>query len=63
MRKTKYLIIGAGVTGLSFANFIKEDYMIIEKENEVGGFCRTVYKDDYIWDYACLLYTSPSPRD
>ena len=37
--KIKYLIIGAGVTGLSFANFIKDNYLIIEKEDEVGGFC------------------------
>lgn len=50
--KTKYLVIGAGVTGLSFVNFIKDDYLIIEKENEVGGFCRTIYKDNYVWDYA-----------
>jgi len=53
MKKVKYLIIGAGVTGLGFANFIKsEDYLILEKENEAGGYCRTIYQDEYIWDYA-----------
>lgn len=50
--KTKYLILGAGITGLSFANFIEKDYLIIEKEKEVGGFCRTIYENEYIWDYA-----------
>lgn len=49
---TKYLIIGAGITGLSMANKLKKDYIIIEKENEVGGYCRTIKKGDYIWDYA-----------
>ena len=52
MRKVKYLVIGAGVSGLTFANYIKDDYLILEKENEVGGYCRTIRKGDFIWDYA-----------
>ena len=51
-RNVKYLIIGAGISGLTFANFIKDDYLIIEKENEVGGYCRTIKKGEYLWDYA-----------
>lgn len=50
--KTKYLIIGAGISGLTLANYIKDDYLILEKENEVGGYCRTIRKGDFIWDYA-----------
>lgn len=50
--KTKYLIIGAGISGLTFANYLKKDYLIVEKENEVGGYCRTIKKGDFIWDYA-----------
>ena len=52
MKNIKYLIIGAGISGLTFANYIKKDYLIIEKENEVGGYCRTIKKGDFIWDYA-----------
>lgn len=52
MEKVKYLIIGAGISGLTFANYIKDNYLIIEKENEVGGYCRTIKKGDFIWDYA-----------
>ena len=37
---------------MTFANFIKDDYLIIEKENEVGGYCRTIKKGEYLWDYA-----------
>ena len=51
-RNVKYLIIGAGISGLTFANYAKGDYLIIEKENEVGGYCRTIKKKDYVWDYA-----------
>lgn len=50
--KTKYLIIGAGISGLTFANYCEGDYLIIEKESEVGGYCRTIKKGDFIWDYA-----------
>lgn len=49
--KVKYLIIGGGISGLTFANYV-DDYLIIEKENEVGGYCRTIKKKDYVWDYA-----------
>ena len=53
MKKTKYLIIGAGISGLTLANYIdNEDYLIIEKEDEIGGLCRTFRQDGYIWDYA-----------
>ena len=43
-RNVKYLIIGAGISGLTFANYAKGDYLIIEKEDEVGGYCRTIKK-------------------
>ena len=52
MGETKYLIIGAGISGLTFANYCSGDYLIIEKENEVGGYCRTIKKGEYVWDYA-----------
>lgn len=48
-----YLIVGGGVSGLTFANFIDDDnYLIVEKESELGGYCKTIYQDNYIWDYA-----------
>lgn len=52
MTKTKYLIIGAGISGLTFANYCDGDYLICEKENEVGGYCRTIKRNGYVWDYA-----------
>lgn len=49
----KYLILGGGITGLSFAAGIHEDdYCILEKENTVGGYCRTIREKGFIWDYA-----------
>jgi protoporphyrinogen oxidase len=53
IRKCKYLIIGAGVSGLSLANKLKsKDYLILEKNTETGGDCRTIKKDGFIWDYS-----------
>lgn len=49
--KTKNLIIGAGISGLTLANYL-DDYLIVEKSTLVGGYCKTHYVKDYIWDYA-----------
>ena len=46
------IIIGAGVSGISYANFTKSEYIILEKEKEIGGYCRTIKKDGYVWDYS-----------
>ncbi len=51
MRKIKNLIIGAGISGLTYANY-SDDYLIVEKESEVGGYCRTIRQDGFVWDYA-----------
>jgi protoporphyrinogen oxidase len=43
--KTKYLILGAGPAGLSFANVLRqrgeENFTVIEKEAQAGGLCRS----------------------
>ena len=41
----KYLILGAGPAGLSFANRLKQkgitNFLILEKEKTAGGLCRS----------------------
>jgi protoporphyrinogen oxidase len=41
----KYLILGAGPSGLTFANYLKlhgeDSFLVLEKENTAGGLCRT----------------------
>ncbi|MEG1916897.1 MAG: NAD(P)-binding protein, partial [Muribaculaceae bacterium] len=46
------LIIGAGITGLAYAAFTKNDYLIIEKNAQIGGYCKTISQDGFIWDYS-----------
>lgn len=50
----KYLILGAGPSGLSFANRLKQvgetNFLVLEKENEAGGLCRSTNVDGYPFD-------------
>lgn len=53
MERTETLIIGAGMTGLAFADRIAgDDYLVLEREDEPGGYCRTVERDGFVWDYS-----------
>ncbi len=48
--KTKYLILGAGPAGLTLANRLRqlgeESFIILEKEKESGGLCRSEIVDN-----------------
>lgn len=46
------IIIGAGISGLSYATATHNDYLILERDTQIGGYCKTIYQGDYIWDYA-----------
>lgn len=47
------LIIGAGITGLSLASFLETDnYLIVEKDSEIGGYCKTTIRNGFVWDYS-----------
>ncbi len=54
--KVENLVIGGGISGLTFARYIKGDYLILERDEEVGGYCRTIKNDRYVWDYAGHFY-------
>ncbi len=51
------VVIGAGVSGLSFACWWRERrpgarVVVLEREAEPGGYCRTVARDGFVWDYS-----------
>lgn len=46
------IIIGAGISGLSYACFSKNKCLILEKDSEIGGYCKTIKKEDFVWDYS-----------
>jgi protoporphyrinogen oxidase len=53
MEQVRTLIVGAGVTGLSAAAFCQDDdYLVLEGDREIGGYCKTVRRDGFVWDYS-----------
>jgi protoporphyrinogen oxidase len=49
--------IGAGVSGLGFANYWRARdpsarVVVLEREAEPGGYCRTVEQAGFVWDYS-----------
>ena len=51
----KIMILGAGLSGITTAYFLQQykqvdEIHIIEKEYEVGGLCRSLRKDGYVYD-------------
>lgn len=53
MLHTPYLIVGAGISGLALANFLHtDDYLIVERDREIGGWCKTIEQDGFIWDFS-----------
>jgi protoporphyrinogen oxidase len=49
MRKYKYIILGAGPSGLAFAHTLKDrgenSFLVIEREADAGGLCRSATVD------------------
>ena len=50
----KYLILGAGPAGLTFANKLLErgenDFLVLEEKTEAGGLCRSTDVDGSPFD-------------
>lgn len=53
MEKYDYVILGAGITGLSVAYHLKNlNYAIFESESRIGGMCKTESINGFLFDYA-----------
>jgi len=55
------LVIGAGPTGLSAAYHLGSDALLIEQENRVGGWCRSIVEGGFTFDYAGHIMFSNDP--
>ena len=62
----KTLILGGGLTGLSTAYHLEKlgqtDYLVLEKERQAGGLCRSVYKNGFTFDYSGHLLHLHTPQ-
>ena len=62
LERFDFVVVGAGVSGLSFANWAREEaarqgkeppsVLVVEKEREPGGYCRTVKRHGFTWDFS-----------
>ncbi|MFO0957400.1 MAG: FAD-dependent oxidoreductase [Isosphaeraceae bacterium] len=55
------IVIGAGPTGLSAAYHLGEDSVLIEANDAVGGWCRSLVQDGFTFDYAGHIMFSNDP--
>ena len=47
------IVIGAGISGLSYAAFRSDrDYLVLEAEDRIGGYCKTTCRNGFVWDYS-----------
>lgn len=54
MDSVETLIVGAGVTGLATAAALGErkNYLVLEADTQIGGYCKTVRTAGFVWDYS-----------
>ena len=63
MESVRHLIIGAGISGLATAAFLKtDDYFLLEADREIGGYCKTVKQDGFVWDYSGHFFHFRNPE-
>lgn len=53
MERVDFLIVGAGVSGLAAAAALKgQSLLVLEADSEIGGYCKTIRRDGFVWDYS-----------
>lgn len=66
MDTVRTLIVGAGVTGLATAAALgergDEDYLVLEADAEIGGYCKTIRKEGFVWDYSGHFFHFKRPE-
>lgn len=71
MDAVEYLVVGAGVSGLSLANWLRAEaaaasraapeILVLEADDEPGGYCKTVVQDGFVWDYSGHFFHFKDP--
>jgi protoporphyrinogen oxidase len=56
MEKVRTLVVGAGISGLATAAALAakgdDDVLVLEADSEIGGYCKTIKKAGFVWDYS-----------
>ncbi len=63
MDSVETLIVGAGVSGLATAAALGDrDYLVIEADTSIGGYCKTIRQDGFTWDYSGHFFHFKHPE-
>ncbi|HEX4477460.1 MAG TPA: NAD(P)-binding protein [Polyangiaceae bacterium] len=63
MDSVETVIIGAGITGLTTAAALGDrDYVVLEADAEIGGYCKTIHRDGFVWDYSGHFFHFKHPE-
>lgn len=66
MDKVRTVIVGAGITGLAAAAALADrrdhDLLVLEADTSIGGYCKTVKKSGFVWDYSGHFFHFKHPE-
>jgi protoporphyrinogen oxidase len=63
MDSVRTLVVGAGVSGLATAAFSPDrDLLVLEGDREIGGYCKTVQRAGFVWDYSGHFFHFKQPE-
>jgi protoporphyrinogen oxidase len=64
MERVHTLIVGAGISGLATAAALgpEHDYLVLEADTEIGGYCKTITRDGFVWDYSGHFFHFKHPE-
>jgi protoporphyrinogen oxidase/glycosyltransferase involved in cell wall biosynthesis len=60
-QRRRAVVIGAGPTGLSAAYHLGEGSLLLEQQDRVGGWCRSIEERGFTFDYAGHIMFSNDP--
>lgn len=61
-RDVQALVVGGGPSGLSVAYALQGDTLVLEKEDQVGGLCRSIEHDGGVFDIGGHSFHTPHPE-
>src|SRR5205085_7040290 len=63
MDSVRHLIVGAGISGLATSAFLKDkDSLVVEAADAIGGYCKTVEREGFVWDYSGHFFHFKHPE-
>ncbi|MFT3841610.1 MAG: FAD-dependent oxidoreductase [Myxococcaceae bacterium] len=64
MEQVETLIVGGGISGLATAAALgpNANVRVLEADSEIGGYCKTVKQNGFVWDYSGHFFHFKHPE-